>query len=260
MAFLDGAPPERLCKPLVEHIEARGGEVRLEQRIKEIVLNDDRSVKHFLMIDGVLTLATLLSRARSTPPLSATPCTPLAPPPHCSSPCAHSSPLPAPGSTVEADLYVSSAPVDVMKLLLPDAWRLMPFFKQMDGLEGVPVINIHIWLDRKLSTVDHLLFSRSPLLSVYADMSVTCKEYYDPEKSMLELVFAPAKDWIGRPDAEIIDATMGELERLFPGEIKRDGSLAKILKYKARRAGKGQDPWPRLQLASLRASPLPINS
>ena len=47
---------------------------------------------------------------------------------------------------------------------------------------GVPVINIHIWFDRKLSTADHLLFSRSPLLSVYADMSVTCKEYYDPDK------------------------------------------------------------------------------
>lgn len=45
---------------------------------------------------------------------------------------------------------------------------------------GVPVINIHMWFDRKLSTVDHLLFSRSPLLSVYADMSVTCREYYDP--------------------------------------------------------------------------------
>ena len=31
------------------------------------------------------------------------------------------------------------------------------------------------WFDRKLSTVDHLLFSRSPLLSVYADMSTCCK-------------------------------------------------------------------------------------
>lgn len=41
--------------------------------------------------------------------------------------------------------------------------------------------------------MDHLLFSRSPLLSVYADMSTTCKGYHDDEKSMLELVFAPAK-------------------------------------------------------------------
>lgn len=60
---------------------------------------------------------------------------------------------------------------------------------------------------------------RSPLLSVYADMSLTCDGYRDDEKSMLELVFAPAKDWIGRPDSEIVDATMEELYRLFPNEV-----------------------------------------
>lgn len=104
----------------------------------------------------------------------------------------------------------------------------MPYFSQLKELEGVPVINIHIWFDRKLSTVDHLLFSRSPLLSVYADMSTTCKEYYDSNRSMLELVFAPAKDWIGRSDEDIMAATMEELERLFPLEIKADQSLAKV--------------------------------
>ncbi|KAJ0098483.1 hypothetical protein Patl1_20418 [Pistacia atlantica] len=35
---------------------------------------------------------------------------------------------------------------------------------------------------------------RSPLLSVYVDMSITCKEYYNPNQSMLELVFAPAEE------------------------------------------------------------------
>ena len=30
MAFLDGAPPERLCQPMVEHIESLGGEVHLD--------------------------------------------------------------------------------------------------------------------------------------------------------------------------------------------------------------------------------------
>lgn len=47
---------------------------------------------------------------------------------------------------------------------------------------------------------------------------------------MLELVFAPAKDWIGKSDQDIVDATMKELERLFPLEIKADGSKAKLLK------------------------------
>ena len=73
----------------------------------------------------------------------------------------------------------------------------MPFFHQIQELEGIPVINIHMWFDRKLQNVDHLCFSRSPLLSVYADMSTTCKEYYDEEKSMLELVFAPCSPLAG---------------------------------------------------------------
>ena len=130
------------------------------------------------------------------------------------------------GEIIEADEYVSAVPVDIMKRLLPRAWSTMPFFLQMNELEGIPVINLHMWFDRKLKNVDHLCFSRSPLLSVYADMSTTCKEYYDETKSMLELVFAPCSplaggkvNWMGKSDEEIIHNTMLELERLFPTEV-----------------------------------------
>ncbi|CAL5220389.1 g2395 [Coccomyxa viridis] len=136
------------------------------------------------------------------------------------------------GSTVTGDLYVSAMPVDPLKKLLPAPWKEMPYFSKMSQLKGVPVINIHIWFDRKLTTVDHLLFSRSDLLSVYADMSTCCKEFASDTMSMLELVFAPAEKWIGRSDQDIIDATMKELERLFPTEISADQSKAKIRKYK----------------------------
>ena len=53
-------------------------------------------------------------------------------------------------------------------------------------------------------------------------MSNTCREYADPDRSMLELVFAPAKDWIGRRDEEIIAATLEELKRLFPCHFTGD--------------------------------------
>lgn len=52
MAFLDGNPPERLCMPIVEHIKSLGGEVRLNSRIKKIELNQDGSVKCFLLNNG----------------------------------------------------------------------------------------------------------------------------------------------------------------------------------------------------------------
>lgn len=187
MAFLDGSPPERLCMPIVDHIQSLGGEVHLNSRVQKISLNKDHTVKSLLLTNG---------------------------------------------KVIEADAYVIAAPVDILKLLVPEEWREIPYFKKLDKLVGVPVINVHIWFDRKLkNTYDHLLFSRSSLLSVYADMSVTCKEYYDPNKSMLELVFAPAEEWISRSDSDIIDATMNELARLFPDEIAADQSKAKILKY-----------------------------
>jgi 15-cis-phytoene desaturase len=190
MAFLDGSPTERLCQPLVDYITAKGGEVHLNAPLKEILLHEDGTVQGFL-IRGLEGQEDY---------------------------------------TITADLYVSALPVDPLKVLLPQPWREIEQFKKLAGLEGVPVINLHLWFDRKLTDIDHLLFSRSSLLSVYADMSNTCKEYANPDRSMLELVLAPAKDWINKTDQEIIDATMIELEKLFPQDFSGENP-AQLLKY-----------------------------
>tara|TARA_B100000214_G_scaffold366624_1_gene335826 strand:- start:97 stop:1491 length:1395 start_codon:yes stop_codon:yes gene_type:complete len=191
MAFLDGAPPERLCQPIVDHIKASGGDVFLNSPLRKINLKEDGCVENFL-----------IGSAKESN-----------------------------GKEIEADAYVSAMPVDIFKTILPSEWASKDIFRRLEGLKGVPVINIHLWFDRKLTDIDHLLFSRSPLLSVYADMSITCKEYEDPNRSMLELVFAPAKDWISRKDEEIIDATMKELNKLFPMHFSGDNQ-AKLRKYK----------------------------
>lgn len=188
IAFLDGNQPDRLCNPLKDHIESRGGQVRINAAVEEIVTNEDSSIKHL--------------RLRS-------------------------------GEILEVDEYVSAVPVDILKRMIPRSWSILPYFLQMRELQGIPVINLHLWFDRKLLHVDQLCFSRSPLLSVYADMSVTCKEYNDPDRSMLELVFAPcsqlagaSRNWMSQSDEDIIDATLKELERLFPTEV-----LANIIDF-----------------------------
>jgi 15-cis-phytoene desaturase len=190
MAFLDGSPTERLCQPLIDYITERGGEVRLNAPLKEILLNDDGTVKAFVLrgLDG------------------------------------------AEDEIFTADVYVSAMPVDPLKTILPAPWQQMAFFQQLEGLEGVPVINLHLWFDRKLTDIDHLLFSRSPLLSVYADMSNTCRGYADPDRSMLELVLAPAQDWISKSDEEIVAATITELEKLFPQHFLGENP-AQLRKY-----------------------------
>ena len=141
------------------------------------------------------------------------------------------------GQVVVGD-HVSAMPVDALKLLLPDRWAV-PFFRQLKELRGIRMINVHLWFDRKLRPYDGLVFLLSkPLLSVYADMSECCEEYASDTKSMLELVFAPCDEvagsdvrWIAKSDEEIVDATMRELERLFPDEIAAGGSKAKLVKH-----------------------------
>jgi len=191
IAFLDGSPTERLCQPIVDYVHDRGGAVHLKKPLKQIVLKEDQTVQGFL-IKGLDG---------------------------------------QPDELITADAYVSALPVDVMKVLMPGPWREIPLFQAMQNLEGVPVINLHLWFDRKLTDVDQLLFSRSDLLSVYADMSNTCREYANPDRSMLELVLAPARDWIDQPDEAIIQATMVELERLFPQYFGGD-KPTRLLKYK----------------------------
>ncbi|GBE95387.1 15-cis-phytoene desaturase [Nostoc cycadae] len=189
IAFLDGSPTERLCQPIVDYITAGGGQVRLNAPLKQIVLNTDGTVKEFLL------------RGLNGEP----------------------------DEVVTADFYVSAMSVDALKVMLPEPWQQIECFQKLEGLEGVPVINLHLWFDRKLTDIDQLLFSRSPLLSVYADMSNTCREYANPDRSMLELVLAPAKDWISKSDEEIVAATMTELEKLLPEHFGKDNP-AKLLK------------------------------
>jgi 15-cis-phytoene desaturase len=188
LAYLDGAPPERLCQPIVDYVTARGGEVYTSSPLKKIVLQPDGTVDK-LIIRGLEGAAD---------------------------------------REIQADIFVSAMSVDAMKAFLPEPWRTIPYFQQLNELEGVPVINIQIWFDRKLTDIDHTLFSRSPLLSVYSDMSNSCQEYKNPDKSMLSLVFAPAADWIDKSDAEIMAATLAELAKLFPNHLPEP---AQVLKY-----------------------------
>ena len=47
-----GAPPERLCKPLLESFQSRGGELHYNARLKSFVTGEDGGVTAFELADG----------------------------------------------------------------------------------------------------------------------------------------------------------------------------------------------------------------
>lgn len=159
MAFLDGMPPERLCQPILDRAveTARrnlggGSEAAAASTSSSSSSSSSES-------DGTNPGVVFNARLKEIQLDDAT--------------GQVTGFKLVDGRTVTGDVYVSAMPVDIVKKIVPETWKKMPYYSKLDKLVGVPVINVHLWFDRKLTTVDHLLFSRSDLLSVYADMSTT---------------------------------------------------------------------------------------
>ncbi|PWZ41626.1 Phytoene dehydrogenase, chloroplastic/chromoplastic [Zea mays] len=105
------------------------------------------------------------------------------------------------------------------------------------GLDGYAAYSVRdLWKHETLSekavgTFGAQVDVHDTKMYIFSSATIVASEYYDPNRSMLELVFARADEWIGRSDTKIIDATMEELAKLFPDEIAADQSKAKVLKY-----------------------------
>lgn len=161
MAFLDGNPPERLCKPIVDHIQSLGGDVRLNSRIQKIDLNKDGTVKNFILNDGNIIEGDAY--------VFATPGTFLYTPVELllldhfvtvANFCSY---------IADDSIILSSNSVDILKLLLPKEWKEKPYFKKLDKLVGVPVINVHIWL-----VMVYFLQTGS----FYLQITICCSKWY----------------------------------------------------------------------------------
>jgi 15-cis-phytoene desaturase len=51
MSFLDGNPIEMICKPNFDHVQSLGGQVQINSRLQKIELNNDGTVKCFLLVN-----------------------------------------------------------------------------------------------------------------------------------------------------------------------------------------------------------------
>ena len=73
----------------------------------------------------------------------------------------------ASGETINAGLYVSALPHRALLAALPWEVREMSFFRQIEGLETSPIINIHLWYDRPVMEGDFRGLVDSPLQWVF---------------------------------------------------------------------------------------------
>ena len=118
----------------------------------------------------------------------------------------------ADGSVLQGDIYVSAMPVHNLRKTLPSDLRAMEPFSGLRHLHGVPVMTVQLYFDRPVTGVDNLIFSSRSHMSVYAELGTICPDFKESlhGRSMVELVIAPAAEWIRLDDATVTSRVMQE--------------------------------------------------
>jgi 9,9'-di-cis-zeta-carotene desaturase len=123
----------------------------------------------------------------------------------------------ADGSVARGDAYVLAAPVHSTRQLLPESLRSVQYFDNLWKLRSVPTINVQLWFDRYISTIDTCWFTGDACFSVFADLARTSPLHYDRHGgSMVEMCVAPAAPYWRMSDAQIVEQCRRDLARLWP--------------------------------------------
>lgn len=126
------------------------------------------------------------------------------------------------GEVIEAEQVVLAVPQYVVRDLLPDAWRELPLFAELDRLETAPISSVHLWFDRPITDMRHAtfvdrvsqwLFNRSAIRrvgSAHLEPPPTENSHY------YQIVISASRDVIDRPQAETIQTVVDELAAVWP--------------------------------------------
>jgi 15-cis-phytoene desaturase len=187
IGFLQGSPETHLTGPLADSIRAHGGRIHTGCKLNRIDTESDGRVREMSFQDAAGN-----------------------------------------GFRVSSDRYLLALPIHNLQKVMPEAWSEQhEYFAGLHQLQSVPVVTLHMWLDRRLSDYDNILFCPDGHIPVYADMSITTPDYSIPGKSRMQFVIAPAFEFIEMSDRQIVDAIYANLCEVYPDTAPQ----AKIEKF-----------------------------
>ncbi len=220
--LLKGSPHRWLTKPILDYIEAKGGKLHLNHRVRNVSFADGDSPK----VTG-LNLNT-----------------------------------PNGEVFVEADQYLAACDVPGIQRLVPSEWRRFPQFAAIDKLQAVPVATVQLryngWVtelkdDKAImnlqtaSGLDNLLYTADADFSCFTDLALSSPEDYRLEGmgSLLQCVLTPGDPWISKSVDKIVEHTDAQVKQLFPSSrnLKLIWSNVVKLSHSLYREAPGMEPY-----------------
>jgi squalene-associated FAD-dependent desaturase len=115
------------------------------------------------------------------------------------------------GESLHADWYVSTVPFDrLLDLLPPDLVTGHAYFNNLKQLETSPITSVHVWYDRPVLDLPHVVLIDCVGQWVFNRGEVAPGEHY------LQVVVSAARQFRGLGREEVQRRVVEELARLFP--------------------------------------------
>ncbi|MFL5242240.1 MAG: hydroxysqualene dehydroxylase HpnE [Gemmataceae bacterium] len=115
------------------------------------------------------------------------------------------------GEVVEADWYISTVPFDRLLDLLPREWtENHGYFANLKKLEPSPITSVHLWYDRPLTDLPHVVLVDGVGQWIFNRGEVSPGEHY------IQVVVSAARQFREMSYEEVQNLIADELSRLFP--------------------------------------------
>jgi squalene-associated FAD-dependent desaturase len=118
------------------------------------------------------------------------------------------------GEALTADWYISGVPFDRLLELLPaDVVEARPYFHNLKRLETSPITSVHLWYDRPITELPHVVLVDGVGQWVFNRGEVSPGEHY------LQVVVSASRQFRGLGHDEVQRRLVEELARLFPPAV-----------------------------------------
>jgi len=133
------------------------------------------------------------------------------------------------GRVLDGKLFISALPPSALLKIMPEGWRMDPFFARAEKLKWNPVVNLYLWFDREVMDEDFIAFLDSPVQWVFNRSKILNRP--GPGQQLC-LSLSGAWGFIDLPPEELLQQFLLELRQLFPR--MREAKLEKYLVTKQR--------------------------
>jgi squalene-associated FAD-dependent desaturase len=142
------------------------------------------------------------------------------------------------GRRVEASDFISAVPAPQLLRFLPENAVADPFFSRFTGLSSSPIICVHLWLDRQVTSSPFIGFIGTTTQWLFNKRQIFA-ERGEAHPGYLSFVISGARKLVDRSNQEILDIVINDLHAMIPAS--RGAGVVKSLVLKEKNATMAPD-------------------